>query len=172
MDFCFLSTQNIYPPFLGIFSPSEVINFHSICFIGISFNHGPLAQRIFVTHLQQRQRNVWGRNEIFQNLVLKLSLLSMAKLLVMAEFDQLKSYYVSLWEILPFIAFIVFSWPASNKMNESKGLYFKRKEWNKREKQHNHHWPARNLKAPSHDGRTGITGLETETKRTQNSRRK
>lgn len=41
-------------------------------------------------------------------LVLKLSLLSITKLLAVAEFDQLKSYYVSLWEIFPFVAFIVF----------------------------------------------------------------
>lgn len=69
-----------------------------------------------------------GGNEMFQSLVLKLTLLSITKLLVMAEFDQLKSYYVSLREIFPFIAFIVFSSPASNKINESEGLYFKRKE--------------------------------------------
>lgn len=41
-------------------------------------------------------------------LVLKLSLLSITKLLAVAEFDQLKSYYVSLWEIFPFVAFIGF----------------------------------------------------------------
>lgn len=75
---------------------------------------------------------------MFQSLVLKLSLQSITKLLIMAEFDQLKSYYGSLWEIFPFVAFIVFSSPASNKINETKGLYFKRKESKKGEKQHNY----------------------------------